>query len=112
MGLPVEHDLQTMFDLAQEAIGVIEELRFFMGNAANGFERAQRLERVALPQFRQIAAVEQLEELNDEFDIANAAVARLHLAPAHPAALKRENRMRRGLARLLFDTPLDRLDFV
>src|SRR4029453_8888843 len=45
-------------------------------------EAEQRLERVALAQPRVVAAVEQLQRLHDELDLADAAAAELDVAGA------------------------------
>ena len=58
MRLQVEHELQPVFDLAKKSIGVIQNAIFQIGQAADLFERAHGLERVALADFGQVAAVE------------------------------------------------------
>ena len=50
---------------------------FLVGQAAALFQLRDRLQRVAGAQRGQIAAVEQLQELNHELDVADAAVAGL-----------------------------------
>ena len=72
------------------------------GQAAGDFQRFQRQQRVPLAHRGQVAAVEQLQELDGELDVADAAAAGLHLrsrrSPTRPA--------------LLLDLPLQRLDLV
>ena len=88
-----------MLDLAQKAV-VLFEHRPLLGREAAGFlEPGDRVERVAGANFGQVAAVEQLQELNDELDVANAAVAGLHVAQLAAFALG-----------ALLDAPLERLD--
>ena len=78
--LQIEHDLQPVLDLAQEAV-VVFELRPLLGRQAAGLLQAgDRVERVAGADLRQGAAVEQLQELDHELDVADAAVAGLHVA--------------------------------
>ncbi len=99
--LQVEHELQAVLDLAEEAISVVEDAIFLVGQAADVFQGVQRLERVALADSRQIAAVEELQELDREFDVADAAVAGLDFLVRVA-----------GPAGLLLDAALERLDFV
>ena len=69
-----------MLDLPQHAV-VVFELRPLVGRQRAGFFQAgDRLQRVARADLRQRAAVEQLQELDHELDVANAAVARLHVS--------------------------------
>ena len=86
--LQVEHDLQAVLDLAQEAVVVVEDRPLLVRQAADAFQLGDRLERVAGAQLRQIAAVEQLQELDDEFDVADAAVAGLDVARVGPFACR------------------------
>ena len=58
-----------------------------MRQAAGVFQLGDGFERVAGAQVRQIAAVEQLQELDDEFDVADAAVAGFDVAVVGPFAL-------------------------
>ncbi len=99
--LQVEHELQAVLGLAQEAVGVVEDAIFLIGQAADVFEGVQGLEGVALAHVGQVAAVEQLQELDGELDVADAAVAGLDLVVAVA-----------GLPGLLLDAPLQRLDLV
>src|SRR5258708_4529274 len=101
MRLLVEHDLQAVLDLAQEAIGVIESAILRVGQAANLLERPHRLERVGKANVRQVAAVGKLQELDGELDIADAAVPGLDLGVALAE-----------LAGLLLDLAFEGLDLV
>ncbi len=80
MRLQIEQQLQPMLDLAQKAIGVVEDAIFLIGQAADSFQGGQGEQRVALANFRQIAAVEELQKLDGELDVADAAAAGLDLA--------------------------------
>src|SRR5205807_921494 len=99
--LQIEEDLQSMFGLAQKAIGVIERAILLIGEAAGRFERLHRQEGVALADLGQVAAVEELKELNRELNVADAAVSGLDLAAGLSC-----------LRRALFDLALERLDAV
>ena len=81
-----------MFGFAQKAIRVIEDMVFLIGQAADTFEGLHGQQGVALAYLGQVAAVEQLQKLDGEFDVANAAVPGLDLGIADA-----------GLPRLLFD---------
>ena len=85
--LQIEHDLQPMLDLPQEAVTVFQQRPLLMRQAAAVFQLGDRLERVAGAQGGQVAAVEQLQELDDEFDVADAAVAGFDVAAVGPFAL-------------------------
>ena len=97
--LQVEHDLQPVLDLPQEGVVLFEDRPLQVRQAADPLQLRQRFQRVAGAQLGQVAAVEQLEELDDELDVADAAAAGLHVAGA--AA---------DVERLLLDPPLQGLD--
>ena len=78
--LQVEHDLQPVLDLAQEAVVVLQDRALLVRQAAGLLEPRDGVERVAGADLGQGAAVEQLQELDDELDVADAAVAGLHVA--------------------------------
>jgi hypothetical protein len=101
MCLQIEHELQAVFNLTQEAIGVIQRPVFRVGQAADLFERPHRLERVAQADVGQVAAVGELQELDGELDVADAAVPRLDLGVAFAE-----------LARFVLDLALEGLDLV
>ena len=98
MRLQIEEDLQAVFDLAQEIVIFVEQDVFLVGQAAALLQLGHGLERIAGSQLRQVAAVEELQELDHELDIAYAAVADLHVADLVVAV------------DLLFDPPLEGLD--
>ena len=77
--MQVEEQLQAVFGLAQEAVGVVEDAVLLVGQAAGPLQGLQRQERVALAHLGQVAAVEELQELDGELDVADAAAAGLDL---------------------------------
>src|SRR5260370_28723622 len=77
--LQVEHQLQAVFGLAQEAVSIIEHAEFLISEAACSFEGLHGLEGVGLAELGKVAAVEELQELNGEFDVADATVSGLDL---------------------------------
>ena len=99
MRLQVEHDLQAMLDLAQESVVLFQQRPFLMRQAAARSPTARSLPACCRCAGRQIAAVEQLQELDDEFDVANAAVAGLDIVAVGPFAV-----------RALLDAALEGLD--
>ena len=58
-----------------------------MRQAAARFQLRDRFQRVAGAQLGQVAAVEQLQELDHELDVADAAVAGFDVAHVGPFAL-------------------------
>ena len=99
--LQVEQQLQTVLGLAQEAVGIVEDAVLLVGEAAGALQGLQGQQRVALAHLGQVAAVEELQELDGELDVADAAAAGLDLGGADAA-----------LAGLLLDAPFQRLDLV
>ena len=79
MSLQVEHDLQAMLDLAQETVILFQQRAFLVRQAAGVFQLCDCFQRVAGAQLRHITAVEQLQKLNHEFDVADAPLAGLHV---------------------------------
>ena len=74
--LAVEEDLQPVLDLTQEAVRVVHDVPFLGAQAADLLEPGDRLERGGVADLRILAAVQQLQELDDELDVANPALAR------------------------------------
>ena len=99
VGLAVEHGLKPMFDPAEEAIGVDHDPPFLGGQAADDLQPRQGDQGVGVADLGELAAVEQLEELDHELDVANPPPAGLHLDLGGP-----------GRERALLDPPLHRLD--
>ena len=77
--LAVEQDLEPVLDLAEEAVGVVHDASLVGGQAADLLELGDGRERVGAADLGVLAAVEQLEELDDELDVADPAVAGLDL---------------------------------
>ena len=98
--LQIEHDLQPVLDLPQEGVVLFEDRPLQVRQAADALQLGQGFQRVAGAQLGQIAAVEQLEELDDELDVADAAAAGFHVARPPPPPRER----------LLLDPPLQGLD--
>src|SRR5262245_4162216 len=101
MRLQVEQQLQAVLDSAQEAVGVVEDAIFLVGQAADALQGGQCEQGVALAHLRQLAAVEELQELDGELDVANAPASGLDLGGTDA-----------GPTGLVLDAPLDRLDLV
>ena len=99
VGLPVGEQLEPMFDGAQERVGAFEDLPLLVGEAASLREPADRLERAAGANPRRVAAVQELEELDRELDVTDAAAAMLDVGGIDPLP-----------HRPLLDPPLERLD--
>ena len=87
-----------MLDLAEEVVVLAQQHALLVGQAAALFQPGHGLQRVAGPQLGQVAAVEELQELDHELDVANAAVADLHVADLVVAV------------DVLLDPPLEGLD--
>ena len=68
-----------MLDLAQEAVGVVHDMPLLGAQAADLLEPGDRLERRDVADLGILAAMQQLEELDDELDVANPAAAGLDL---------------------------------
>src|SRR4051812_29465105 len=101
MRLQVAHQLQAVLDAAQESVGVLQYPVFLIGQAPGMSQCLRRLERIALANLGEIAAVEQLQKLNSKFHIADAADARFDLDVASSITV-----------RFLLDATLQSLDAV
>ena len=86
MRLAVEEDLEPVLDLAEEAVSVVHDAPLVGRQASDELELVDGQERVGAADLGVLAAVEQLEELDDELDVADAAVAGLHLEVARRPA--------------------------
>ena len=76
MGLPVEENLQPVLDPAQEAVVLIQDAAFLGAQAADLLEPGDGGQRRLVPHFGILTAVEQLQELDHELDVADARRAR------------------------------------
>ncbi len=97
MGLGVVQILQTMFQVAQESHRIPASARTVGGISKSlASQRAQRGAGRALAQFRLAAAADQLEDLGQEFDFADAAAPQLDVVAALRVARLLARRPRRG----------------
>ncbi len=101
MRLPVEEELKAVLRPAQKAIGIVQCAILGIGQTTGRLERLHGVERTSLANGRQVAAIEKLQELNGELDVANTPATGLHVTFAIP-----------GVVRLVFDSPFHCLDFV
>ncbi len=99
MRLAVEEDLQPVLDPAEEAVGVVHDVPLLGAQAADLLEPGDGLERGGVADLGILAAVQELEELDDKLDVANPAPAGLDLDLGGP-----------GRDGALLDPPLERLD--
>ena len=79
MRLQIEHDLQPVFDPTEKGVVFLEDRPFRVRQTADLFEPSDGLERVSGAQLGQVAAVEELQELDDELDVADSAVSGFHV---------------------------------
>ena len=86
VGLEVAHHLEPVLQAAQEPVGVGEGLGVLVRDVALVGEHGERPEGVGLAQALVAAAVDDLEELDRELDVADAAAAALHLGELLAAA--------------------------
>ena len=99
MRLAVEHDLEPVLDPAEEPVGVVHDVPLLGGQAADLLEPGDGVQRVGVADLGVLAAVQELEELDDELDVADAAAAGLDLDLGGA-----------GGDGALLDPPLERLD--
>ena len=97
--LAVEHRLEAMLDLPEEAVGVLHDRALLGGQAPDLFEPGDPQEGVGVADLGILAAVQELEELDDELDVADAAAPGLDLEVGGP-----------GRDGALLDPTLHRLD--
>ncbi len=97
--LPVEDDLEPVLDPPEESVCVVHDVPFLGAEAADPLELRDGVERVAAAHLGVLAAMEELEELDDELDVADAAAAGLDLDLGRP-----------GRDGALLDPPLEGLD--
>jgi hypothetical protein len=89
VGLAVVEDLKPMFDGPQEGVGAFEDAAFLIGESARFGEPPDCLERGAGAELRRVAAAQELEKLDRELDVADAAAAvldvgRINTLPDRP----------------------------
>ena len=68
-----------MLDLAEEPVGVVHDVPFLGAQTADLFQPGDGRERGRVANLGILATVEQLQELHDELDVADAPLARLDL---------------------------------
>ena len=85
MRLQIEEQLQPVLGLPQEAVGLGQSVGFVRREAPGNLQGFERDQRVALPHGREVAAVQELEELHGVLDVADAAAAGLHVGGRDPA---------------------------
>src|SRR6516162_2234189 len=93
MRLQVKQQLQSMFDFTKKSVGILEDAVFLIGQAADALEGGEAEQRVALTQLREIAAVEELQELDGEFDVADTASPGFNFPPPFSSAFDKAGRM-------------------
>src|SRR5437870_1640304 len=80
MGLQIAFHLQTVFHVAQEAIGSGQQVGFFSGKQLILNQLFKRRKRLRYLEERVTARMKQLQRLGDEFDLAYAASAKLDVS--------------------------------
>jgi hypothetical protein len=89
VGLAVVDHLQPMLDRAQQRIGAAQHRRVVGRDPAGRLQRGERVERRRGAQGRLAAAMDELLDLGEEFDLADAAAAALQIeAGAEGLALR------------------------
>src|SRR5207248_11569038 len=83
--LPLGDHLHPVLEAAQEEISVPEVVAIAAGDEARIQQPVEGAERAPLAQVPVLAAMEQLERLDEELHLANAAGAELEIEPAAPA---------------------------
>src|SRR5262249_22606485 len=99
--LQIEHQLQPMLGLSQETVGVFEDVVFLIVEATGRFERLHRLQGIPLADLRQLAGVQELKELDGEFNIPDSSAPGLDVRVRLPRSPS-----------LLLNLPLERFDLV
>src|SRR5262249_23028239 len=80
VGVELVHDLEPVVDRAEMDERMREPPSEIRRQIAALGQAKERLERVALAQPRIVAAIEQLQRLNDELDLADTAASELDVA--------------------------------
>jgi hypothetical protein len=88
--LLVVHELQRVFDVPQKHVPVGEQPVFVGVQKTAVGQPHERVERFEAPHGRFLRAMNQLQILHDELDVANGALSQLHLAvePAGPFEIR------------------------
>ena len=73
-------NLQTMFHASEKPIGVVQSQHFVGRKKVQFTKRSQRLEHTGFLQERMPRSMDQLQRLYDEFDVANTAASKFHVA--------------------------------
>ena len=73
-------NLQAVLDCAQESVSIGKHLRVILGQQVQLLQSIECFQGVALLQERIPGAVDELKGLDDELNLANSAVAKLHVA--------------------------------
>ena len=79
VSLAVEKNLEPVLDPPKKAIGVIHDASFIGGEATDLFELVNGQQGIGAADLGILAAVQQLQKLDHELDVANSTVARLDL---------------------------------
>ena len=85
VGLLIGPGLQAVLDPAQKVVGLLEAVHCGFRHSAAGGQMIQHPQDAALAQRRIAPAVDELERLANEFDLADATWPQLDVAP-HPLA--------------------------
>ena len=88
MRLKIEQDLKPVLDLAQKTVVLLEDRPLLVNQAAAVLQLRDRFQGIAGAQGGQVAAVEELEELNHELNVADAPVSGLHVPRIGPVAVR------------------------
>ena len=86
MDLLLVEQLEAVLDGAQEAVGLVESIRVCGIDVAGGAELGECPERGGHPDAGVRAAVDELQQLHGELDVADPAPAELDLPFGHTAA--------------------------
>ena len=91
--LLVGDHLQPVLDAAQKEVGLAQVLLRLGAHPVVGAELAQHVERARAAHLRTAAAEDQLLRLDEEFDLADAAAAELHVVAGHDDAVVAAHRV-------------------
>src|SRR5262245_57778379 len=80
VGLLFGFDLQAVFNTAEKSICIVQRQNFVVWEQIQFSQCAERLEHTRFLQKRITRAMDQLECLDDELDLANAAASKFYIA--------------------------------